>query len=284
MPQNLPKVIGQSGAKELIRRLHHLKRDWPSEPELYELDPRTITALLEYIATEETLRPKIAGYLLIFFGAFAIFLGCASLVAALFPISMALVLLGAFIYDPGPGQRLATYALTQTDDLRVLPALIQGTRFAWGKHPEVIRAITRLLEHVREADAGLLNGRMQEMLWRLAVPSLYSGEHFDETLPLRTLQALALIGNRNSLRQMQALGATICTYAQHQRISWKALELAPIMEARLLRQEVPETLLRAADMPTSQPETLLRATHPTNTERPQQLLRASQSEQEETQA
>ncbi len=96
-----------------------------------------------------------------------------------------IILSWAYINDAVPQYRCAAYSLTQTDDLRTLPMLLLATRHAWGKHPEVLYAISRLLVQVTEAEVGLLNDKRQERLWRLAVPSLHSDQPFNEALTLR---------------------------------------------------------------------------------------------------
>lgn len=268
-------------AKRLMRLLARRRSHWPAEPILRQLSPVQVEALQAYIASREKEHRRLA-LTTLFFMLWALVFGiCIGDFKATLFIFVGEGGFFSLFLSAAKQYRYAVYALTQTDDLRVLPALIHATRFTWDDHPEITRAISRLLEHVTEADAGLLNGNAQEWLWRLAVPSLYSDQPFDETLTLRALQALAFIGNRNSLRQMQTLGAAACTYAHHQRISWKARELAPLMEARLQRQEVPETLLRAADISSSQTETLLRAVPATTLEPLRQLLRASTGEKRE---
>ncbi len=67
----------------------------------------------------------------------------------------------------------------------------------------------------------------------------------------------------------------------HRRIIAVAQELLPLMETRLKQQEVPDTLLRAADTPASQLETLLRPALVVTPVPPEQLLRASTGEERE---
>lgn len=265
----------------LIMRLVSLGEKWPSAPFLSALSPRMINGLLTYNNRLERGYPMLRVIAVSLCGIMLWLCGTNPELWLMLALPALIILSWAYINDAVPQYRCAAYALTQTDDLRILPMLLLATRHAWGKHPEVLRAISRLLVQVTEAEVGLLNDKRQERLWRLAVPSLYSAQPFDEALTLRALQALALIGNRNSLRQMQTLGAATCAYAHHQRIIAKARELAPLMEARLQRQEVPETLLRAANTPASQTETLLRAVHATTSESRQQLLRASTGEERE---
>ncbi len=271
-------------AKRLMRLLARRRSHWPAEPMLRQLSPVQVEALQAYIAARETEHRRLA-LTTLFFMLWALVFGiCMGDFKATLFIFMGEGVFFSLFLSAAKQYRYAVYALTQTDDLRVLPSLIHATRFTWGDHPEIIRAIGRLLEHVTEADAGLLNATMQARLWNMAIPGLGSGERFDEALALHTLHALALIGNRNSLRQMQQLGAYVYTYAIHQRLIWQAQELAPCMEARLQRQEVDGTLLRAANTPTSAPNTLLRPARVVTPESPEQLLRAGTLEHSETEA
>lgn len=175
----------------------------------------------------------------------------------------------------------AVYALTQTDDMRVLPTLIQATRQGWGWHPQVRAAILRLLEQVTEEHVGLLNDAAEKRLWKLTMGWQSSNTGYDHEIAISTLRALAAIGNYATLTRIKRYANHSEYYLKEGYVIAAARELTPIMEARLQRQQVPETLLRPADTPTPQPETLLRAAHPATAEPPQQLLRASTAEERE---
>ena len=259
----------------LINRLGHLKRDWPGETALRRLDSRTIEALLQFILAQD--KARLTAYwpiiLLMLFGVLilAMVLHVFTL-GILIPILLCSLLLH---HEPSRLQRIATYALTQNNDVRVLPALIKATRQEWGRHPEVFRALERLLKLVREEHFGLIDAARQNQLWFLAVAPLEYSQHYNEPLALDALRALARIGNAGILIKMQRLAEQTARREPHRRVIKAARELAPLMETRLERQKVPQTLLRAADMPTSQPETLLRPACAADAEPAEQLLRAS---------
>jgi hypothetical protein len=276
--------VTQKEANKLIRRLAHRRSDWPSKSSLRDLDPPIVDALLKIIAgwecTRTVSRAALLSPLLIFllgmyFGSFAA--PC---------LHLAFICLLVFTIQPyiAVQQRYAVYALTQTDDIRVLPTLIQSTRYAWGKHPHILYAIQRLLKQVTEEHVGLLNWDTLNRLSSLAIDPISEGSAFDYDLALVTLNAFAKFGGDRELRDVKAVARLTAYDAEQRKIVHIAQELMPEMAARLQRQQVPQTLLRASAATPALPDTLLRATHATTPEPPQQLLRASTSEHPETDA
>ena len=288
-----PDTAPEKEARQLMKRLRRLRGNWPSEPTLTNLRPQTVDALIK-IADRDVRNPAW----ILLFSVMALGLFSALTIAGLLLRREPLMFLGGYlmladtlltpvIYASVVGVRnqqrkYAVYALTQTNDVRVLNTLIQPTVTRWGRHAEVIRAITRLLAQVSEWHAGLLTPFAQYHLWNLAVKPATTSPHFDAHFASEALRVLACVGNGTMLMQMKELASQHGGGALRNDLVVAAQQHVPYMEDRFKRQSVPATLLRAADMPTSQPETLLRAALPTSAEPTAQLLRASTSEYPET--
>lgn len=270
-----------SKAEELIEALRRRKADWPSEPGLQNIGPRTTDELLDIVSHEKAQYGQdqwgaVFVLLLVLFAT-----GIAYAKQTMLPLVPAFALLSAILGKSKDKQRYAVYALACTDDLRVLQTLILATRSSWGCHPQVIAAIERLLKQVTVEHVGLLNSDAQYRLGELAVTPIEYQTYYNEPLAMRTLHALTAIGNRDTLVRMQHLARQTAKRSAHGRIIEAVQELLPIMEARLKLQEIPDTLLRAADTPTSTSETLLRPALVVTPEPPEQLLRASMGEERE---
>ena len=264
-----------------MRLLVRRRSQWAAEPCLSHLSPMQIEALLEYIAHRESERGTLRMYVLMYTALPTIF----SLGIGIFQhIWVGLAISVPFFYLlllVAGEYRYAVYALTQTDDMRVLPTLIQATRHKWGWHPQVRDAILHLLARVTEEHVGLLDDAAQKRLWQAAFEWQTVGENYNHEPALLTLRALAAIGNRATLLRMQRRVHSAMPFHSVPIVVATARELIPAMEARLQWQQAPETLLRAADMPTNAPDMLLRAAHIGTPEPPQQLLRASSGEERE---
>ena len=284
MPLTHEEQAQRQKAKPLVDKLAAMKENWFSEPSLRHLSPRMVDALITYIETDVKglARTKWT---------------CLTLLLLLLPFALAnsssVIYLTAagclacwgicFVFGPTMMPQPAVHALTQTDDLRVLPTLILATRHSGAQNAYVYDAIFRLLDQVTEEHIGLLNDDAQQHLWEIMRTRHIVTDYSDRELTLRTLRALAAIGNHNILARIKWI-AWPSIYPNVDR--WlidEARELIPVMEARLQRQQVPETLLRAADVPPATPDVLLRPAHAAMPEPAQQLLRASHASPEDAQ-
>ena len=263
--------------RQLLKRLVRLKKNWPQEPGLRDLSPQTAEALLKYLQSKLEIDMYVRACMLLLFAMYVFgnsnharyttVLTASGCILWGIPTRMLLE----------RQKRYAVYALTQTQDVRTLPTLIKATSNAWGMHPEVISAITRLLPQVTEENADLLDRKAQERLWHLALASLNYKRECDEALACGALHAFTCIGNRDMLYRMQYFELHMTFYPAQRRVYDALQQTIPIMEARLKRQEVPDTLLRAAAMPASHSETLSRSTQAAMPQPPNQLLRAGVS-------
>ena len=278
-----PKSESEKQALQLIQRLARLKRNWPSEPALKNLSPMTVTALLQHLATHKKMQGNIqflwAICYFIFYIGFEKFTHDHRPLMLVFPVCLCLSLLWI---QRKQTKRYTIFALTQTNDMRALSPLLASTSESYGRHPKVIGAIKRFLARITEEQIGLLNNEAQTRLWYFAVSPVANQEAHDLELGLLALQTLARIGNKGSLKKMQNFMDEPAVYPDQRRAHKALQQLLPGMEARLKRQEVPQTLLRASDMPASPPETLLRAAYASDHQPAEQLLRASRLEERET--
>ncbi len=275
-----PDAATEQEVRQLLKRLARLKRKWPSEPALRDLSPQMVEGLQAYANRFV----QSTGYIQLVMGALMLFYFIGKDIEApgflLTPAFICLVV-GIALWFLRERQRwLCIYALTQTEDLRVLPTLIIATLDRSRTRNGLVQAITRLLPQVTEAHVGLLDREAQERLWYFAVaPIRY--ESGDEALAVSALRTLARIGNREMLTKMRYFARSNTSYAAYSRVNVLINQLTPIMTARLQRQEVPATLLRPSDTPTAYSEILVRPATSAIAESAEQLLRAANSETSE---
>ncbi len=263
-----------------LMRLVARSKNWPAEPALRQLTPMQIEALQEYIAARNKQQQKL--------GVFALLVAVLPLALLTFDtaymiwqiVFVAALFQYATLNYAVVQNRHAVYALTQTDDLRALPTLILATKYKYNAHPQIRSAILRLLPHVTQEQAGLLNNAAQEQLWMIATKHYGSLLHTEYEITPHAVRALAAVGNYAMLTRMKQFVSRSRRFNYEQKLRIMIQDVLPIMEARLERQQVPETLLRAADVPASAPDTLLRPTFAAPPEPAEQLLRASRSEGE----
>ncbi len=276
-----PDAVTEQEVRQLLKRLARLKRKWPSEPALRDLSPQMVEALDQYV--DEQGRARLMATMIVVaamlglqfsisqFGKPPLWVDIPAVAGCLFATGL----------KPGHAHRYAVYALTQTDEVRLLPILIKVTDKTWGMHREVISAIKRLLSQVTEEHAGLLDRKTQERLWQLAIAPVNFKVECDEALAYAALHAFVHIGDRNTLNRMQKFVLNMTFYAPHRRVNDAVQSSIPLMEARLRRQEVPATLLRSSDVPDAATDILLRPAHAATTEPAEQLLRAGTIPQDE---
>ena len=278
----VPDKATEQEAARLLKRLAQLIHDWPSEPALRDLSPPMVDALLRYIGKEQSRYEWLLVYPFLLWGVWNVFDGKTSLVLTWLLIMMACVNYYIVGHSYFARQRCAVYALTQIDDLRVLPTLIQATRYSWGQHPQVTRAICRLLQQVTEEHIGLLSQEAQNKLWNLVMPPVSLKTGYEETLAVAALQAFAHVGNQEMLARMQHFARNTALHPHYQQVQEQMEHCLPLMVARLQRQGTAETLMRAASAPTdTQAGVLLRPTvHSATPEPAEQLLRADMSDKD----
>ena len=299
MPMEFSEALDNGEARQLVDRLSALKAEWPSEPSLRTLSPRIVDAFIKRFAEIESrtlpaIRMGKLFYTLVPLGSAILVMCIPGLpwhIRLLFTTAMLVLALGGLRFFwralhrvPCENWAYNVYALTQTDDVRVLETLILATRYKWGRHSEVIKAINRLLEQVTEADVGLLSDRAQRRLWTVGVTWQTFVEPYNHEGAIRALRALAAVGNRATYARMERFIYRSEYFFGERYAIAAARDLLPLMNVRLEHQQVPATLLRASDVTNAQSDTLLRAGTAATPEPTTQLLRASTSEHPKTDA
>jgi hypothetical protein len=293
------EALAREETNRLIKRLSAQKSEWPSEMSLRTLNPQVVDSLITRFAEIEGIEVSdvktglllsllIPLELALCWILFSVLPDRRWLAHTIMAAMLALFGLGCtwLCIHAGPGRKLPymVYALTQTDDVRVLETLIVATHYKWGRHPEVIKAVNRLLEQVTEADAGLLNDRAQERLWTIGIAPQTLSDAYDPQTATVALQALAAVGNHATLTRMEQYVAP-SLYSVGERHSIDAVRRAlPIIQARLKRRQDHETLLRAADVTDVQNHLLLRTVQTPVVEPPHELLRPPTAERPEPDA
>ena len=149
-------------------------------------------------------------------------------------------------------QKRAAEALANYDDARVIGPLAEGLELDDNYTRGVAAAaLRRLLPRVRASDAGLVSREHLQKLYR----ALSSD---DLNLVLAVLHGLEQIGDEEAIPHVEKL-TTRPAFSQAERnVRAAANDCLPGLQARLGRQGVGATLLRAASSPVGDEEDLLR--------------------------
>ena len=176
-----------------------------------------------------------------------------------------------------------------TDTLRgaaaEMPAAIN-----WSAVRAMRAALTHLLPRLQATDAHLLNvaqrARLNHELGRgkLSLHPAWCGPQQAEmqaAFDVAILKAWEQVGDENALPVVQKLAAQRAGTPAQKRVQQAAKSCLPYLETRAGEQRATQTLLRAADLPTTNGDVLLRAAAPQTTRNEAaQLLRANAKNQE----
>ena len=138
-------------------------------------------------------------------------------------------------------------ALRQLEDLqdsRAIPVLIDSIEVSFGAKVQAVRSLlTQLLAQLTSADAGLLNRSQLAALRRELELETYNTT-LDYALVI--VAALAHIGNQETANRLRELIKRGAVTERQQHIRQAAEQWLPVLEARLVREGVSGTLLRAS--------------------------------------
>ena len=284
------EALAHEEATRLIARLSALKSEWLSEPSLPSLSPRTVEALMQHgeeidrILQQATdweelftaLLLLVSGCVTVFIPDIPIWFRATSLICVAMPALYSLIFAWRGLHSLLKNWKwiYAVYALTQAEDVRVLETLILATHYKWGRHPEIIKAINRLLDQVTETDMGLLSDRAQVKLWAIGITRMTLSPSHDPVVTTRVLRALAAVGNHATYTRLERYASRPPNFIDERPVIAVAQELLPVMKARLQRQQGSTTLLRASDVTAIQNHLLLRTVQTPVSEPPQELLRS----------
>jgi hypothetical protein len=150
-------------------------------------------------------------------------------------------------------QRNLTNSLIHSDDLRIVPPLIQAAATVEISGTAAVMLLTRLLTRMRASDAGLLNPEDRTLLHTAMIKHSHNREFV-----LASLQALQQIGDVASIPTVQRLAEPTYWRAADPAVRGAALECLEFLKQRAALAEANQTLLRASDAGANSTEMLLR--------------------------
>lgn len=137
-------------------------------------------------------------------------------------------------------------------------------------------ALIHLLPRLRVTDANLLTPRQHKLLFDILSKSEripWYRRYWSAELKIAILSALEQIGDEKAIPRVEKLARS----ARNLQVRAAAQECLPYLTVRAEQARVEQTLLRAST-PAASPDTLLRPTVAASPTEPQQLLRASHTE------
>ena len=175
---------------------------------------------------------------------------------------------------PTRTQKRAAQELARFDDARVLGPLAQGLELD-DHYTRTVAAegLKRLLPRVRASDAGLVSKEELHRLYRTL-------DSEDLELVLRILQGLEQIGDEDAIPYVEKLRSLPAFTSQEHRVRGAAADCITTLKARLGREAVGSTLLRAARSPKSGEGNLLRPAAESAPSNSEMLLRPLPAESE----
>jgi hypothetical protein len=178
-------------------------------------------------------------------------------------------------------QRNLTNALIHSDDLGIVPPLIQAAATIEISGTAAVMLLTRLLPRLRASDASLLDGNDRTLLHTAMVKHAGNREFI-----LAALHALQQIGDRTSIHTVQRLADRTERRAADPELRDAAKECLEFLQQRAALTEANQTLLRSSSAAETPTDTLLRAIDNATPTAPDELLRTTSApivyEQSET--
>jgi hypothetical protein len=187
-------------------------------------------------------------------------------------------------------QEIAVRLLANSDDMCAVGPLLEVARWGtmvWNQQieDEAHYGLMRLLPRLQMTDAQALTAKQRDCLYNLLLvhssfvlpgapaPSYVPNTKFDVPLSEAILKAYEHIGDTKALALVQKLAAS------EGKLAEAAQECLPRLQEQTEKWSTGEHLLRATDEPISSPDILLRPASATTEIEPQQLLRASTTEE-----
>lgn len=183
--------------------------------------------------------------------------------------------MAAGLYALSQKQRQGIEALSQFDDVRMVPRLVELLDYPNQEYFDSVRfMLLRVLPRLQASDVGLLTAEHHAIINKVLARHLMLRQ---EDLPLRVaiLKALEQVGDASSVSVVQALAAGSGASRGNPTLQQAAEECLPALRLRATHQLETETLLRAADGRQDASAVLLRAVDTTlATVVPSELLRS----------
>ena len=168
-----------------------------------------------------------------------------------------------------------------------IPQVVGALLDVYGIHDGFVLGDTRpaliqLLPRLQATDANLLTGSQRKQLYSKLSKSdryFWYNRYWNAELKTAILRALEQIGDEKAVPVVEKVART----ARNPQVRTAAQECLPFLQQRAEQARIEQTLLRASTS-TASPDTLLRPTVATTPTEPQQLLRASYTEDEASSA
>jgi hypothetical protein len=151
-------------------------------------------------------------------------------------------------------QRNLTNALIHSDDLRIVPPLIQAAATLEISGTAAIMLLTRLLPRLRASDSHLLNESDRTLLHSAIAKHARNSEFV-----LAAIRALQQIGSASSIPTVQRIAMRTDHRAASPAIREAAQECLEFLQQRAARSDANQTLLRSSSAAATPAHTLLRA-------------------------
>ncbi len=167
--------------------------------------------------------------------------------------------------------------LAQMDDVRGVGTLAEALEWPDTSIRGIASsALVRLLPRLTASDGNLLNPRQRANLYNILRPRNVRSQ---ETLITAILEALKQVGDHAAIPAVERLMDLPATSQRNTRIRNLATETRQFLDTTAQQQSVSSTLLRASSAHDTPSELLLRGAMVAPEDAPQQLLRASVSEE-----
>ena len=167
--------------------------------------------------------------------------------------------------------------LAQMDDVRGVGTLAEALEWPDASTQRVAAAaLTRLLPRMAASDGTLLNSRQRAILYNILRKRNVRSQ---EPLIRAILEALKQIGDHAAIPAVERLTDLPATSQRNIKIRTLAIDTRQFLDNTAQQQSISSTLLRASSAHDTPSELLLRGAMLNTDEAPQQLLRASVSEE-----
>lgn len=166
--------------------------------------------------------------------------------------------------------------LAQMDDVRGVGTLAEALEWPDASTQRVAAAaLTKLLPRMTASDGTLLNAKQRATLYNILRKR---NARSQEPLIKAILQALKQVGDHAAIPAVERLMDLPATSQRNIRIRTLAIDTRQFLDTTAQQQSISSTLLRASSAHETPSELLLRGAMLNSDEAPQQLLRASVSE------
>ena len=268
---------------DLVRRVYEGSPDEKRAAEALLLDgrPERTDALIAVVQRENKKKPARFGWFVAGFVALTIAIFILLTVTLTdrpniggfgYPIWMAAAALAA-TFAPTKLQKRAARALSESDDIRAVPLLIEALDKQDGAtRAAAVKALTRLLPQLHAShDDSLTDAHLNILLAQMAKAD-------DKELTSASLKALTQIGDERFLELVKSWSEGKGAAKKNAQLRDSAKDVLPYLEERIEKQKAGKTLLRAASADSADSDSLLRPAATAPESQPDTLLRPVDSD------